>query len=57
MSLVPRWQYMTDEAKSLTKKLAISAGVLIIMLMLLRGLLPLAVFLIVAWWVWHTIKK
>ena len=25
MSLVPRWRYMTDEAKALTKRTAVSA--------------------------------
>jgi len=38
MSLIPRWQLMTDEAKALTKRTAVSA--LVVLLVLLVGSAP-----------------
>ena len=39
MSLVPRWEVMTDEAKALTKRVVLSAVVLLICLSVLRALI------------------
>jgi hypothetical protein len=57
MPLVPRWRYMTDEAKALTKRTAVSALVLMVVLLLFRGLVPWVLAAIVLWWVWKAISR
>ena len=57
MALVPRWRYMTDEAKALTKRAAVSALVVLVALLVFRALLPWIVLGLVAWWVWKAISK
>jgi hypothetical protein len=52
MALLPRWRYMTDDAKALTKRSAISALVVLIMLVVFRSLLPWAIAALAAWWLW-----
>ena len=43
MPLLPRWQYMTDESKSMDKKVGFSALATIFVMGIVRALLPLAV--------------
>jgi hypothetical protein len=57
MSLVPRWQFMTDEAKALTKRTAVTAGVVLFVLLVFRALLPWALLAVVGWWIWRAISK
>ncbi len=57
MALIPRWQYMTDEAKALTKRVAVSALVLLGAIVLLRSLLPWVVVAVVAWWIWRALRR
>jgi hypothetical protein len=57
MPLIPRWRFMTDEAKALTKRTAVSAAVLLVALVLLRTLLPWVVLGLVAWWIWKAVSK
>ena len=57
MALVPRWRYMTDEAKALAKRAAVSALVVLVALLVFRALLPWIVLGLVAWWVWKAISK
>lgn len=57
MALVPRWRFMSDEAKALTKRTAISAGVLLLVLLVFRGLLPWVVVALAAWWIWRAVSK
>jgi hypothetical protein len=57
MPLLPRWQYMTDEAKALTRRTAISVLVVIGALVLLRALLPWAVLALVSWWLWQAFRR
>jgi hypothetical protein len=57
MALIPRWQYMTDEAKALTKRVAVSALVLLGAIVLLRSLLPWVVVVVVAWWIWRAVRR
>jgi ABC-type uncharacterized transport system YnjBCD permease subunit len=57
MSLVPRWQFMTDEAKALTKRTAVSAGVVLLVLLVFRALLPWVLLAVVGWWIWRAIRK
>ena len=57
MPLVPRWKVMTDEAKALTRRVAVSALVVIGALVLLRALLPWVIVGVIAWWIWTTVKR
>ena len=57
MALIPRWQYMTNEAKALTKRVAVSALVLLGAIVLLRSLLPWVVLALLAWWIWRAVRR
>ena len=57
VSLIPRWQFMTDEAKALTKRTAVSAVAVVAALLLFRALLPWVLLGLVAWWIWKAISQ
>jgi len=57
MPLIPRWRYMSDEAKALTKRTAVSALVALFFLLVLRALIPWVLLALVAWWIWAAVKK
>jgi len=57
MSLVPRWRFMTDEAKALTKRSAVTAGVVVLVLLVFRALLPWALLAVVGWWIWKAVSR
>jgi len=57
MSLIPRWHLMTDEAKALTKRTAVSALVVLLVLMVFRALVPWVLVALVGWWVWKAVSK
>lgn len=57
MSLIPRWRLMTDEAKALTKRTAVSALVVLAVLLVFRALLPWVLVALVAWWAWKAVSK
>ena len=57
MALIPRWRYMTNDAKALTKRVAVSALVLIATLVLLRALLPWVILAVVFLWIWKAIAR
>jgi len=57
MPLLPRWRYMTPEAKALTSKVGISAAVVLLGLVLLRSLLPWFVLALIIWWVLSTMRR
>jgi hypothetical protein len=57
MALLPRWRYMTDEAKALTKRSAVSAAVVLAALLLFRSLLPWVIVAIALWWLWKAIQR
>ena len=40
MALIPRWKYMTPEAKALSKKIGIGLTILVVIIWLFKGLLP-----------------
>ena len=40
MALIPRWRYMTDEAKALSRRTAFSALVFLSVLLVVRSLMP-----------------
>ena len=57
MSLVPRWRFMTDEAKALTKRTAVTAGVVLLVLLVFRALVPWVLLAVVGWWIWRAVRK
>ena len=57
MPLVPRWRYMSDEAKALTKRTAVSALVVLLVLVVFRSLVPLALLAVVSWWAWKAVRR
>ena len=57
MSLIPRWRYMTDEAKALTKRTAVSALVVLVVLLVFRALVPWVLVAVVAWWIWKAVRR
>ena len=57
MPLLPRWRFMTDEAKAMTKRVAVSAVVFLVALVLLRALVLWVVLGLIAWWIWKAISK
>ena len=57
MSLLPRWRYMTDEAKALTRRVGVSTAVLLVTLVLLRPLLLWVVLALVVYWIWTSLRR
>jgi hypothetical protein len=57
MALIPRWRFMTDEAKALTKRTAVSAGVLLVVVVLFRALVPWILLGLAAYWLWKVVSK
>ncbi len=56
MALIPRWRFMTDEAKALTKRTAVSAAVVLLVLLVFRALLPWVLLGLVGWWIWKALR-
>ena len=54
---IPRWPYMTDEAKPLTKRSAVSTLVLLVVLLVFRSVVPWVVVALVAWGIWKAVRK
>ena len=57
MALIPRWRYMTPEAKSMVQQTALSVGLIVVGLLLLRALLPWIVLGLIAWWLWKMLMR
>ena len=57
MPLLPRWRYMTPEAKALSRKVGISAAVVLLGLVLLRSLLPWMILALIIWWVLSAMRR
>jgi hypothetical protein len=57
MPLLPRWRFMTDEAKALTKRTAVSAAVILVVLLVFRALVPWALLGLAVWWIWKAVSK
>jgi len=57
MPLLPRWRFMTDEAKALTKRTAITVGVVLFVLLVFRALLPWVLLAVIGWWLWRAVSK
>jgi hypothetical protein len=48
---------MTDEAKALTKRTAITVGVVLFVLLVFRALLPWVLLAVIGWWLWRAVSK
>jgi hypothetical protein len=48
---------MTDEVKALTKRTAVSALVVLLVLLVFRALVPWVVLAVVVWWIWKAVRK
>jgi hypothetical protein len=57
MALIPRWRFMTDEAKALTKRTGISALVVLLVWLVFRSLVPWVLLALVAWWIWKAVRS
>ena len=57
MSLVPRWEVMTDEAKAITKRMAVSALVLLLAFWLVRALIPWVIVATCGYWAYRWLAK
>ena len=57
MSLIPRWQYMTDESKALVKRGVLSLLVVFIAVVVLRALLPWVLLAVIVWFVWSWVAR
>ena len=57
MPLLPRWRYMTDEAKALARRSAVSALLVLVVVLVFRSLLPWVVLVVVLWWLWRMLSK
>jgi len=57
MALIPRWRFMTDEAKALTKRTAVSAALVLLVVLVFRALVPWVLLALVAWWIWKALSK
>ena len=57
MSLIPRWQYMTDESKALVKRGVVSLVAVFVALIVLRALLPWVLLAVIAWFVWSWVVR
>ena len=57
MALIPRWRFMSDEAKALTKRTAVSLLVVLLVAVVFRALLPWVLLGLVFWWLWRAINK
>jgi hypothetical protein len=57
MPLLPRWRYMTPEAKALSRRVAVSGGLILVALLLFRGLIPWLLLGLAAWWIWRALSR
>jgi hypothetical protein len=57
MALLPRWRFMSEEAKALTKRSALSIGLVLVALLLVRALVPWLVLALVLWWGWRWFSR
>jgi len=57
MSLIPRWEYMTDDAKAMTKRVVLSALVLLLSLWVIRALIPWVIVALLGYWVLKWLSK
>ena len=57
MSLIPRWEYMTDDAKAMTKRVVLSALVLLLSLWVIKALIPWVIIALLGYWAFKWLSK
>ena len=57
MPLLPRWRFMTDEAKALIKRSAWSAVEVVLVLLVFRALVPWVLLALLGFWLWKAASK
>lgn len=57
MALIPRWRFMSEEAKALAKRTAVSGALLLLVALLFRGLLPWLALVLLLWWGWRWLNR
>ena len=57
MALIPRWRFMTDEAKALTKRTAVSAAIVLLVALVFRAVVPWVVLALVGWWIGKAVSR
>ena len=57
MPLLPRWQFMTEQSKALVKRTAISVGVVVLVALILRSLLPWVMLVLLLWLAWKLLGR
>jgi len=57
MALIPRWRFMTDEAKALTKRTAVSAAIVLLVALVFRAVVPWVLLALVGWWIWKAVSR
>ena len=57
MPLLPRWQFMTEQSKALVKRTAISVGVVVLVALILRSLLPWVMLVLLLWLAWNLLGR
>ena len=53
MALIPRWRYMSDEAKAITRRIGWSALAILVVAVVLRPLLPWLALSILLYLIWQ----
>ena len=56
MPLIPRWRYMTPQARQHTRRTAIGAGILVLVI-LLKLPLPWVLLAGAGWWLWGRLQR
>lgn len=57
MPLLPRWRFMTDQSKAMVRRTAVSAAVVLFVLLVFRSLLPWVVLVVLCWWLWRAVRS
>ena len=57
MSLLPRWEAMTDGAKTVTKWVCFSAVVIFLCLWVIRTFIPWVIIALVGYWTYRRLLK
>ena len=57
MSLLPRWEVMTDDAKALIKRIGLSALILLLTLWVIRALIPWVIVAVGGYWAFRWLSK
>ena len=57
MPPLPRWRYMTEDAKAMVRRGAVSTLVVVLVLLVFRSLLPWVALLLVGWWIWSALRR